>query len=429
MCSSDLADVYKKAIAYEFNALTEEYISVTFDDKPGVGGSGVSSGLSNAANAILGASATAQNVAVERAVKNANQAFNAEFTKRVEAINDGIEQVKVKAAEYADRLNQAVTNKVQEVNQLVIANKAEQDNQYREAIAKAGASSDLAKQAQNLATQVRDGLNKVKQTTTQAQAQVDSQIEQVKKDVGAIHNKQTVYEQSNEQNLARITGQLGDKASKAEVKQTADKIREEMSQLSKDADKKISAAKTTFEKTAEGLKTDMVAVKSYVANDGKRREELEKYSREETAKQIAAERSTVAQNYVAKSQYTEDVKGVNQRFEELLIGGVNLIRGAKSMILASGKWNTGTFRASGTGIAKPIDVTDSPVSGFNKGIRLIANGASNAQIGIAQDEFDCSANTYTVSWWVKGKKGQRVRVQAYWWNDDWTGVSPDVVLT
>lgn len=557
------ADLYKKAIAYEFNALTEEYISITFDDKPGVGGSGVSSGLSNAADAILGASATAQNVAVERAVKNANQAFNAEFKKRVEAINDGIEQVKVKAAEYADRLNQAVTNKVQEVNQLVIANKAEQDNQYREAIAKAGTSGDLAKQAQNLATQVRDDLNKVKQTATQAQAQVDSQIDQVKKDVSAIRTQQTVYEQSNTQNLARITGQLGDKASKTEVKQTADGIREEISQISfggrnllkgskgefkpdgkptgfdnqvlyaqstsidlvkgekylisaktdgvfssdhngnresdnvvlwlmdktvtnyqivsdnntgttgtlftwnkpsgtyhlrvntyhkdarkkvwevkveqgtirtdwspapEDVDEKITVAKTMLEKTAEGLKIDMVAVKSYVANDGKRREELERYSREETAKQIAAERVKTSENYVGKSQYTEDVKGVNRRFEELTVGGVNLIRGAKSMILASGKWNTGTFRASGAGIAKPIDVTDSPVSGFDKGIRLTANGASNAQIGIAQDEFDCSANTYTVSWWVKGKKGQQVRVQAYWWSDDLTGVSPDVVL-
>ncbi|WP_347115697.1 phage tail spike protein [Streptococcus anginosus] len=460
-------DLHKKAVAYEYNALTEKYISITFDDKAGVGGSRVSSGLSSAADAILGASATAQNVAVERAVKNANQAFDAEFEKRVEAINDGIEQVKVKAAEYADRLNQTVTAKVQEVNQLVIANRAEQDKQYKETLAKASASSNLAKQAQNLATQVRDDLNKVKQTATQAQSQVNSQIEQVKQDVGAIRNQQTTYEQSNEQNLARITGQLGDKASKSEVKQTADGIREEISQIAfggrnllkgskgkfkpdskptdfdnqvlyvqstsidlvkgekylisaktdgvfnknhngaqesdnvvlwlmdktitnyqivsdsdtgttgtvftwnkptgtyhlrvntyhkdarkkvwevkveqgtiktdwnpapEDVDEQITVAKTTLEKTAEGLRTDMTAVKSYVANDGKRREELEQYSREDTAKQIAAERSAVAQNYVAKSQYTEDVGSVNRRFEELRTGGRNYFKNAKKDI-------------------------------------------------------------------------------------------------
>lgn len=462
-------DVYKKAIAYEYNALTEEYISITFDDKAGVGGSRVSSGLSSAADAILGASATAQNVAVERAVKNANQAFDAEFEKRVEAINDGIEQVKVKAAEYADRLNQAVTSKVQEVNQLVIANRAEQDKQYKETLAKASASSDLAKQAQNLATQVRDDLNKVKQTATQAQSQVNSQIEQVKQDVGVIRTQQTTYEQSNEQNLSRITGQLADKASKSEVKQTADGIREEISQIVvggrnllkgskgefkpdskptgfdnqvlyvqstsidlvkgekylisaktdgnftamhngnkesdnvvlwlmdktitnyqivsnsntgttgtvftwnkptgtyhlrvntyhkdarkkvwevkieqgtirtdwspalEDTDEQITAARATFEKTAEGLKTDMVAVKSYVANDGKRKEELEKYSREETAKQIAAERIKTAESYVGKSQYTEDVKGINQRFEELRTGTSNLLLNTEFETLA-----------------------------------------------------------------------------------------------
>lgn len=173
--------------------------------------------------------------------------------------------------------------------------------------------------------QAKQGLSDVKAALLKEKAESSANIEQVKKDVGAISSQQTAYEQSNTENLARITGQLGDKASKSEVKQTADGIREEMSQLSKNADEKISAAKTTFEKTAEGLKTDMTAVKSYVADDGKRREELEKYSREETAKQIEAERIKTAENYVGKSQYTEDVKGVNRRFEELSIGGNNLL--------------------------------------------------------------------------------------------------------
>lgn len=173
--------------------------------------------------------------------------------------------------------------------------------------------------------QTKQGLSDVKTDLLKEKAESSAKIEQVKKEVGAISSQQTAYEQSNTENLARITGQFGDKASKSEVKQTADGIREEMSQLSKNADEKISAAKTTFEKTAEGLKTDMTAVKSYVADDGKRREELEKYSREETAKQIEAERIKTAENYVGKSQYTEDVKGVNRRFEELSIGGNNLL--------------------------------------------------------------------------------------------------------
>mgnify|MGYP000848623707 CR=1 FL=1 len=316
--------------------------------------------------------------------------------------------------------------------------------------------------------QTKQGLNDVKADLLKEKAESSANIEQVKKEVGAISSQQTAYEQSNKQNLARITQQMGDKASKTEVKQTADGIREEISQIvvggrnllkgskgefkpanrnlsnfdnnvlyvqstsidlvkgekylisaktdgnftdahngnkesdnvvlwlmdktitnyqivsdsntgttgtvftwnkptgtyhlrvntyhkdarkkvwevkveqgtiktdwspaPEDVDEQIIAAKTTLEKTAEGLKTDIVAVKSYVANDGKRREELERYSREETAKQIASERSAVAQNYVAKSQYTEDVKEINQRFEELRIGGRNYFKNAKKDI-------------------------------------------------------------------------------------------------
>lgn len=308
--------------------------------------------------------------------------------------------------------------------------------------------------------QTKQGLSDVKADLLKEKAESSAKIDQVKKYVGVISSQQTAYEQSNKQNLARITQQMADKASKSEVKQTADGIREEISKISvggknllkgskgefkpdanpsnfdnnvlyvqstsidlvkgekylisaktdgvfsnnhngtqesdnvvlwlmdktvtnyqivsdnntgtigtifiwnkptgtyhlrvntyhKDARKKvwevkvergtiktdwspapedveeqITVAKTTLEKTAEGLRTDMVAVKSYVANDGKRKEELEKYSREETAKQIAAERIKTAENYVGKSQYTEDVKGVNRRFEELSIGGNNLL--------------------------------------------------------------------------------------------------------
>lgn len=317
--------------------------------------------------------------------------------------------------------------------------------------------------------QTKQGLNDVKADLLKEKAESSAKIEQVKKYVGVISSQQTAYEQSNKQNLARITQQLGDKASKTEVKQTADGIREEISQIvvggrnllkgskgefkpdikptgfdnqvlyvqstsidlvkgeqylisaktdgnftaehngnkesdnvvlwlmdktitnyqivsdgntgttgtvftwtkptgtyhlrvntyhkdarkkvwevkveqgtiktdwspaPEDVDEQITVARTTLEKTAEGLKTDMIAVKSYVANDGKRREELEQYSREETAKQIAAERSAVAQNYVAKSQYTKDVKGINQRFEELRTGTSNLLLNTEFKTLA-----------------------------------------------------------------------------------------------
>lgn len=45
--------------------------------------------------------------------------------------------------------------------------------------------------------------------------------------------------------------------------------------------------------------------------------DLKRYSREETQSQIAAVRETIANGFVAKSTYLENVEGINQRFESL----------------------------------------------------------------------------------------------------------------
>ncbi|MGQ7461666.1 phage tail spike protein [Streptococcus suis] len=148
-------DLQKKAIAYEYNALTEEYISITFDDKPGVGGSGVSSGVSNAADVILSANKTAQEVAIERAVKNANQAFDAEFEKRVEEINDGIEQAKTEAERYADQIKTEISQEFGAFEQEYQVTKQSQSQQIADILAKAQANTILATDAKNIGNQAK----------------------------------------------------------------------------------------------------------------------------------------------------------------------------------------------------------------------------------------------------------------------------------
>ncbi|MDG3195963.1 phage tail spike protein [Streptococcus suis] len=148
-------DIYKKAIAYEFNALTEEYISITFDDKPGVGGYSVSSGVSNAADVILSANKTAQEVAIERAVRNANQAFDAEFEKRVGEINDGIEQSKAEAERYADQIKTEISQEFDTFEQEYQATKQSQSQQIADILVKAQANTILATDAKNIGNQAK----------------------------------------------------------------------------------------------------------------------------------------------------------------------------------------------------------------------------------------------------------------------------------
>ncbi|HEM6081655.1 TPA: matrix-binding protein EbhB [Streptococcus suis] len=145
-------DIYKKAIAYEYNALTEKYISITFDDKPGVG---VSSGVSNAADVILGVNANTQEVAIERAVRNANQAFDAEFEKRVEEINDGIEQSKAEAERYADQIKTEISQEFDAFEQEYQVTKQSQSQQIADILAKAQANTILATDAKNIGNQAK----------------------------------------------------------------------------------------------------------------------------------------------------------------------------------------------------------------------------------------------------------------------------------
>ena len=77
----------------------------------------------------------------------------------------------------------------------------------------------------------------------------------------------------------------------------------------------LIAAKATFERTAQGLRTDLSAIQEYINKDGQRQEALQRYTREESAKQATAVRELVAKDYVGKATYQEDVKGINQRIE------------------------------------------------------------------------------------------------------------------
>ena len=82
-----------------------------------------------------------------------------------------------------------------------------------------------------------------------------------------------------------------------------------------DTDGLITEAKATFERTAQGLRTDLSAIQEYVNKDGQRQEALQRYTREESAKQATAVRELVAKDYVGKAIYQEDVKGINQKIE------------------------------------------------------------------------------------------------------------------
>ena len=82
----------------------------------------------------------------------------------------------------------------------------------------------------------------------------------------------------------------------------------------------LVVAKSEFEKTAEGLSAKMTAVERYVNQDGQRQESLQRYAREESAKQATAVREQVSKDYVGKNTFQESVQGVERRLESLSLG-------------------------------------------------------------------------------------------------------------
>lgn len=149
-------DAFKKAIAYEFDALKEEYISLTFDDKAGNGGSKASGGLSSAADAILGVTESVQEIALEKALQNADLGFDHKAELLRQEIADGFELAKAKAEEVKQSLTETIDQRFSSFNNGPLQ---EAKRRAEEALRNAGASSLLAQEAKQISEQMRRQLD------------------------------------------------------------------------------------------------------------------------------------------------------------------------------------------------------------------------------------------------------------------------------
>ncbi|WP_180687840.1 phage tail spike protein, partial [Streptococcus pneumoniae] len=177
--------------------------------------------------------------------------------------------------------------------------------------------------------------------------------------------------------------------------------------------------------TAENIRQSVKSLETDTQN--KLNQKLSQAEFEVRAGSIRQEILNATKDKASKSELTQTAEELASKIASVQVGGRNYIRGTKRMMLARGLWASGTFRPSGAGTAKTIDVSDSPATGFDKAIRLTSSNARD-QIGIAQDGFYISQGTYTMSCWVKGRRGQKVKLQTYWQVNDNSGISPIFTL-
>ncbi|MDS5951484.1 tail fiber domain-containing protein, partial [Streptococcus pneumoniae] len=206
-------------------------------------------------------------------------------------------------------------------------------------------------------------------------------------------------------------------------KQRADSLDAGVSRLTEGL--RTKADISSLNVTAENIRQSVKSLETDTQN--KLNQKLSQAEFEVRAGSIRQEILNATKDKASKSELTQTAEELASRIASVQVGGRNYIRGTKRMMLARGLWASGTFRPSGAGTAKTIDVSDSPATGFDKAIRLTSSNARD-QIGIAQDGFYISQGTYTMSCWVKGRRGQKVKLQTYWQANDNSGISPIFTL-
>ena len=112
-----------------------------------------------------------------------------------------------------------------------------------------------------------------------------------------------------------------------EAKKISDQTKSEIANLklsSQTAIEQIENFKTQYgtklnevKNTADGLFTKMGAVETYISKDGQRQENLQRYARDESARQVSAIREQISKDYVGKATYQEDVRGLERRFSAI----------------------------------------------------------------------------------------------------------------
>lgn len=214
----------KKAVGYVYDALSEEYISLTFDDKAGHGGglSG-SNGISDVASEILNTVQKTQEddeyyKKLKVLVDNANRAFEDKAGALEKEITDGIEQAKAQAEVVKEEISAQVTEKIKEANQ---ANKNEIVEEFK---AQYNGIKVKMEGLETTTDQLKTSDADIKKIINDFKDQTQSQF------VG-VQGAQSRFEQTTEKAISDLTNMANGKADRSYVEQTANGIKEELTSI------------------------------------------------------------------------------------------------------------------------------------------------------------------------------------------------------
>ena len=351
-------DAFKKAIAYEFDALKEEYISLTFDDKAGTGGSRASGGLSSAADAILGVTESAQEIALEKALQNADLDFDHQAGLLRQEILDGIEQAKAKSEQNKRDLFEEIDNRFSGFDSSMNEKLEDQRSKIEE---------------------IRAIGSTVSQTAEEALEEARNALESAKTSKG--------LSDSNFAKIEQITDRIKTLVTKQEVDPLTDRLRIAESRIEVQAGQIIEKlSRTDFDR---------------LANDR------------------GFQTATQVQNTVKHSVdgFQRTISRIETKLRDV-IRNDNLLQ--NSSIIPAGNGLEGTWRlnqSSGNGRTEVISLTDAPHAAIKKGIRIVGNtNGWNKDIGQGLNLI--VGEKYTISCWARViKSSANLLIRSYTTND------------
>ncbi|WP_306423733.1 phage tail spike protein, partial [Streptococcus pneumoniae] len=346
-------DAFKKAIAYEFDALKEEYISLTFDDKAGIGGSRASGGLSSAADAILGVTESAQEIALDKALQNADLDFDHKAGLLRQEISDDIELAKAKAEEVKRELSDTIN---QRFNSFDNGPLKETKRKAEEALRQAGASSSLAQEAKRIGLDSVARLEAFKSQTTSAQTALSGDLDALKRTiVNDIRPKQAQAEAE----IAKQAEALS--RTKNELSGASTLLAQEAKRIELDSVARLEAFKSQTTSAQTALSGDLDVLKRTIANDIRPKQaqaeaeiakQVEVLSRtknelagvksaqatyEETTTRRLSELTNLANGKASKSELTQTAEELASRIASVQAGSSrNYFRNSRSRTFTTG---------------------------------------------------------------------------------------------
>ena len=338
--------VEKKAVGYTFDALSGKYITITFDDKAGIGGSrSISSSISDVASEIIGTFNQKNNGDFEKnlqaLIENANREFDLKSEALKQEITDGLEQAKSRSEELKKEVTDSVNSKFVDFDRSFNTQLDSQKERIQ-------AINDLANDANRVATEaLRDGNNAIKYALSVKSL--------------ADHNFTTVRN-------------LNDKIDLLATKQELDPITE-----------RLRLTESQIE-----LQADQIT---------------EKLSRTEVDRLIDGkgfQNAVQVQNIVKKSVdgFQQTISRVENKLRDV-IRNDNLLQNSSTIPTRNGL--EGTWRpniSGGNGRTEVVSLTDAPHTAIKKGIWIVGNtNGGNKDFGqFVNLEI---GQKYTISCWAR----------------------------